>query len=128
MKIVFSNNKEFEYLEAFSIEKDHYKGETRPSIEVHLPIAQTSYNEIASIVNDADIMQSFTLVGDMPTDENGNPVGMPTIVAYEGFALGNKIETEDGIITFKKYGKSQAEKENTELKAAVDTLLIAMEV
>lgn len=122
MIIKFSNNKEFEYLEAFAIEKDHYNGETRQSIEIHLPIAQTSYDEISAIVNDADIMQSFTLVGE--EDENGN---RPTNI-YEGYVYGDKITVENGVLTFKKYKASPAEMENTELKAAVDTLLIAMEV
>lgn len=122
MNIIFSNEKVFEYTQAFAIEKDHYNGETRQSIEVHLPIAQTSYEEIAAIVNNADIMQSFTLVGD--ADMNGN---RPTNT-YEGYIFGDKITVENGILTFKKYKASVAEMENAELKAAVDTLLIAMEV
>lgn len=173
MKIIFHNEKEFEYTQAFAIEKDHYNGETRPSIEVHLPIAQTSYDEISAIVNDADVMQSFMLVGDMPQpipvhktqvvervmtdeygeafcDEDGNPVVMtftetvvdengepvvdyyeqpdPVTNTYEGYIFGDKITVENGVLTFKKYKASAAELENIQLKDAVDTLLIAMEV
>lgn len=173
MKIIFSNNKEFEYKKAFAIEKDHYNGETRPSMEIHLPLAQTSYDEISTIVTDAGIMQSFTLVGDAPapipvymtqevvkamTDENGeaicdedsNPIVMtftetvvdengkpvidhyqhiePPTNIYEGYVFGDRITVEKGVLVFKKYKASVAEMENEELKAAVDTLLIAMEV
>ena len=122
MNIIFSNNKVFEYTQAFAIEKDHYNGETRQSIEVHMPIAQTSFEEISAIVNDTDIMQTFTLVG--IEDANGN---RPSNI-YEGYVLGDKITVEKGILIFKKYKASEAEMENAELKAAVDTLLIAMEV
>lgn len=173
MKIIFSNNKEFEYTQAFAIEKDHYNGETRPSIEVHLPVAQTSFDEICAIVTDADIMQSFTLVGDAPApipvymtqevqkemtyedgkpilneegnpivmtftetvvDENGEPIidyyqqAEPPMNTYEGFVFGDRITVEKGVLVFKKYKASESEIENVELKAAVDTLLIAMEV
>ena len=122
MNIIFSNDKLFEYTQAFAIEKDHYNGETRPSIEVHLPIAQTSFEEISAIVNDADVMQYFTLVGD--ADENG----IAPTNTYDGYVFGDKITVENGVLIFKKYKASAAEMENTELKAAVDTLLIAMEV
>lgn len=126
MKIIFANGKEFEYSQAFAIEKDHYNGETRPSIEICLPIEQTSYDEISAIVNDADIMQSFTLVGDAPVDEYGNKGVAPTNT-YEGYVYGDKITVEKGVLTFKKYKASNAEMENEELKAAVDELLIIME-
>ena len=122
MNIIFSNNKVFEYTQAFAIEKDHYNGETRQSIEVHMPITQTSFDEISAIVNDADIMQTFMLVGE--EDANGN---RPSNI-YEGYIFGDKITVEKGVLIFKKYKASEAEMENAELKAAVDTLLIAMEV
>ena len=122
MNIIFSNNKEFEYTRAIAIKTDHYDGETRQSIEVHMPITQTSFDEISAIVNDADIMQTFMLVGE--EDANGN---RPSNI-YEGYVLGDKITVEKGMLIFKKYKASEAEMENAELKAAVDTLLIAMEV
>ena len=127
MKIIFHNEKEFEYTQAFAIEKDHYSGETRPSIEISLPIQQTDFDEISAIVNNADIMQSFTLVGDVPADEYGNEGIAPTNT-YEGNIYGDRITVEKGILTFKKYKASAAELENIQLKDAVDTLLIAMEV
>ena len=127
MKIIFHNEKEFEYTQAFAIEKDHYSGETRPSIEISLPIEQTDFDEISAIVNNADIMQSFTLVGEVPVDENGNQ-GTAPVNTYEGYIYGDRITVEKGILTFKKYKASAAELENIQLKDAVDTLLIAMEV
>lgn len=125
MNIIFSNNKVFEYTEAFAIERDFYNGETRQSIEVHLPIAQTSYDEIDCIVND-ETMTSFVLVGEKVTLENGDEY-VPTNT-YEGYVLGDKITVEKGMLIFKKYKASEVEMENAELKTAVDTLLIAMEV
>ena len=122
MNIIFSNNKVFEYTDAYAIEKDYYNGETRPSIEVHLPIEQTSFDEISAIVNDADIMQSFVLVGE-ETEQGNRPSKI-----HEGYIFGDKIIVENGVLIFKKYKASPAEMENTELKQAVDTLLIAMEV
>ena len=121
MNIIFSNNKVFEYTQAFAIERDHYNGETRQSIEVHMPIAQTSFEEISAIVNDADIMQTFMLVGE--EDANGN---RPSNI-YEGYIFGDKITVEKGMLTFKKYKASEAEMENAELIAVVDELLIALE-
>ena len=127
MNIIFSNEKEFEYTQAFAIGKDHYNGETRPSIEIALPIEQTDFDEISAIVNNADIMQSFTLIGDVPVDEYGNEGTAPTNT-YEGYIYGDRITVEQGTLTFKKYKASAAELENIQLKDAVDTLLIAMEV
>lgn len=64
MQIKFSNGKTFIYTQAFSLERDFKDGYTRPSVEVIMPLAQTSYNEIESIISDADVMKSFTLEGD----------------------------------------------------------------
>lgn len=64
MQIKFSNGKTFTYTQAFGLERDFKDGYTRPSIEIHLPISQTSYNEIESLVSNAEIMKAFTLVGD----------------------------------------------------------------
>lgn len=64
MQIKFNNGKTFTYTQAFGLERDFKDGYTRPSLEVIMPLAQTSYNEIDSIVSDKAVMQSFTLVGD----------------------------------------------------------------
>lgn len=64
MQIKFNNGKTFTYTQAFGLEKDFKDGYTRPSVEVIMPLAQTSYNEIESLVSDAEIMKSFTLIGD----------------------------------------------------------------
>lgn len=64
MQITFSNGKTFTYTQAFGLERDFKDGYTRPSLEVIMPLAQTSYNEIDSIVSDKAVMQSFMLVGD----------------------------------------------------------------
>ena len=64
MQIKFNNGKTFTYTQAFGLERDFKDGYTRPSVEVIMPLAQTSYNEIDSIVSDKAVMQSFTLVGD----------------------------------------------------------------
>lgn len=64
MIIKFSNGKTFNYTQAFGLQRDFKDGYTRPSLEVIMPLAQTSYNEIDSIVSDKAVMQSFTLVGD----------------------------------------------------------------
>lgn len=64
MQIKFSNGKTFTYTQAFGLERDFKDGYTRPSLEVIMPLAQTSYNEIESLVSNAEIMKSFTLIGD----------------------------------------------------------------
>lgn len=64
MQIKFSNGKTFNYTQAFGLYRDFKDGYTRPSLEIIMPLAQTSYNEIDSIVSDKAVMQSFTLVGD----------------------------------------------------------------
>ena len=64
MQIKFSNGKTFVYTQAYGLEHDFKDGYTRPSLEVIMPLAQTSYNEIESIISDTAVMQSFTLVGD----------------------------------------------------------------
>lgn len=69
MQIKFSNGKTFTYTQAFGLERDFKDGYTRPSLEVIMPLAQTSYNEIESIISDADVMKSFTLIGDAPEPE-----------------------------------------------------------
>ena len=64
MQIKFNNGKSFNYTQAFGLARDFKDGYTRPSLEVIMSLAQTSYNEIDSIISDTAIMQSFTLVGD----------------------------------------------------------------
>lgn len=64
MQIKFSNGKTFTYTQAFGLERDFKDGYTRPSLEVIMPLAQTSYNEIESLVSNAEIMKAFTLIGD----------------------------------------------------------------
>lgn len=64
MQIKFSNGKTLPYINAYALERDFKDGYTRPSLEVIMPLAQTSYNEIDSIISDTSVMQSFTLVGD----------------------------------------------------------------
>lgn len=64
MQIKFNNGKTFKYTQAFGLERDFKDGYTRPSLEVIMPLAQTSYNEIESLVSNAEIMKAFTLIGD----------------------------------------------------------------
>ena len=64
MQIKFNNGKSFTYTQAFGLERDFKDGYTRPSLEIIMPIAQTSYNEIESLVSNAEIMKAFTLIGD----------------------------------------------------------------
>lgn len=64
MQIKFNNDKTFTYTQAFGLERDFKDGYTRPSLEITMPIAQTSYNEIESLVSNAEIMKAFTLIGD----------------------------------------------------------------
>lgn len=128
MKIIFNNSIEFEYSNAFAIEKDYKNGYTRPSIEIHMPIAQTSYDEIDEIVNDTTAIGTFTLVGDEIVDAEGNIVGEAPTNTYENYTIKGKITVEDDVLTFKMYKLSDVEIENEEALATIDELLIAMEV
>lgn len=128
MKIIFSNNKEFEYTQAFCLERDFKNGVTRPSIEIHMPIAQTSYEEINSIISDAELIKSFTLVGNVPVDENDFVIGEAPTNTYNDYTIKGKVSIEDEILTFKLYKLSDVEIENEQAKQAIDELLIAMEV
>ena len=127
MKIKFLNNTEFDYLNAYAIEKDIYDGEIRQSIEVEMPLNQTSYEEISNIINNKEIINYFTLKGDDIVYEDGSAFNPPENI-YKGYVYGDKIIVENGIITFKKYKASPMEIENNELKNVIDELLIAMEV
>ena len=95
MIIKFSNGKTFTYTQAFGLERDFKDGYTRPSIEVIMPLAQTSYNEIESIISDADVMKSFTLVG----DEQQIPI-------YKEVQVENVIVNSDGTPLVDKKGNA----------------------
>ncbi len=95
MQIKFSNGKTFTYTQAFSVDRDFKDGYTRPSVEVIMPLAQTSYNEIESIISDADVMKSFTLVG----DEQQIPI-------YKEVQVENVIVNSDGTPVVDKKGKA----------------------
>ena len=128
MNIIFSNGKEFEYSQAYGLERDFKDGYTRPSMEIHMPIAQTSYEEINSIISDAELIKSFTLVGDVPVDENDFVIGEAPTNTYNDYTIKGKVSIEDEILTFKLYKLSDVENENEQAKQAIDELLIAMEV
>ena len=126
MKIIFANNNEFNYTQAYALERDFKNGYTRPSIEICMPAAQLDFNEINSIISDAEIMKTFTLVGDAPVDGEGNVIGLAPIALYEDYTIKGKISLEDDEIIFKMYRLSDMEIENREAKAAIDELLITM--
>ena len=128
MNIIFSNGKKFEYSQAYGLERDFKDGYTRPSMEIHMPIAQTSYEEINSIISDAELIKSFTLVGDVPVDENDFVIGEAPTNTYNDYTIKGKVSIEDEILTFKLYKLSDVEIENEQAKQAIDELLIAMEV
>lgn len=127
MIIKFANDKEFEYLEAYSLERDFKNGYTRPSLEVHMSTAQISYNEIESILNDTAITKAITLIGEPIVDEYDEVIETPTSI-HENYTIKGKITVEDDILTFKLYKLSDVEIENGLAKQAIDELLIAMEV
>lgn len=130
MTVKFKNGKTLEYTIAIAIERDFKNGYTRPSIEISMPIAQTSYEEIESLIN-SEAVQSFTLTGEEThsTDENGNEIIIPAPQnTYTDYTILGRITVEDGIISFKLYKLSDTEIENEQAKQAIDELLIAMEV
>lgn len=95
MQIKFSNGKIFTYTQAFGLERDFKDGYTRPSIEIIMPLAQTSYNEIESIISNTDVMKSFTLVGDKQQ-----------IPIYKKMQVINAIVNSDGTPLVDKKGKA----------------------
>ena len=95
MQIKFSNGKTFTYTQAFSVDRDFKDGYTRLSVEVIMPLAQTSYNEIESIISDADVMKSFTLVGDKRQ-----------IPIYKEVQVANALVNSDGTPVVDKKGKA----------------------
>ena len=125
MKIIFANDKEFEYIDAYSLERDFKDGYTRPSLEIMLPIIQTSYNEIAEILNDFSAIKTITLVGEPTLNEDGT-YGETPISIFKDYTIKGKISVEDDILTFKIYRLSDIEIENREAKEAIDELLITM--
>lgn len=132
MIIKFANEKEFEYINAYTLDRDFKDGFTRPSIEVSMYIAQTSYNEIEEILSNETAVGSFMLIGEPEPifNELGEIVGYGEVPMSEhkDYTIKGKISIEDGIITFKMYRLSDIEIENRDAKQAIDELLIAMEV
>ena len=120
MKIIFNHEKEFEYIDAYSLERDFKNGYTRPSLEVNLV---ADYNEIAEIIEN---IQHIKLIGNPIINEEGYVVDIPE-AEYIDYSIPGKISVEDGITTFKVYRLSDTEIENREAKQAIDKLLIAME-
>lgn len=125
MKIIFANDKEFEYIDAYSLERDFKDGYTRPSLEIMLPIIQTSYNEIAEILNDFSALKTITLIGEPILNEDGT-YGETQTSIFKDYTIKGKISVEDDILTFKIYRLSDIEIENREAKEAIDELLIVM--
>ena len=129
MQIKFSNGKTFTYTQAFSVDRDFKDGYTRPSVEVIMPLAQTSFDEIYNILN-SEAVNNITLIGDTNswTDENGKTVTNTPTSEYNNYNVVGKITVEDGNISFKLYEQiSSMEKERNEAIRAVDELLLAME-
>jgi hypothetical protein len=129
MQITFSNGRNFEYIRCLGNEHDYKNGYTRASIEVTMPISQTSFSEIYSILNDENAVKSITLIGDERAyiDENGIEQVMPApVTVHEGYTIVGKISVEDECITFKLYRLSQTEIERNSAISAVDELLLQM--
>lgn len=130
MIIKFSNGKTFTYTQAFGLERDFKDGYTRPSLEVIMPLAQTSFDEIYNLLH-SNATEHIILVGDTNswTDENGKTVTNTPTSEYNNYNVVGKIAVEDGNISFKLYEQiSSMEKERNEAIQAVDELLLAMEV
>ena len=134
MKIIFNNGKEFEYIHSFGIEKDYHEGETRPSLEITIPVTATSFSEIEDIVSNPDNVFCIILIGDetpiYKEDENGKVYIDGYYIpenTYTGFTMLDFITKKDNTISFKLYKKSVAE---LELETAIETiaeLLVSME-
>ena len=95
MIIKFEYGKEFIYSGAYCIEQDfcHKDRITRPSIEIQIPLGQTTYNEIESIISDPELIKSFTLIGNMPA---------PIPVYKEELVLVPSIDEKGNIILSKE--------------------------
>ena len=120
MTIIFNHEKEFEYIDAYSLERDFKNGYTRPSLEVNLII---DYNEIAEIIKD---IKHIKLIGNPIISEEGYVLEIPES-EYVDYSIPGKISVEDGITTFKVYRLSDTEIKIRDAEAAIDELLIAME-
>lgn len=114
-KIIFASGKELPYINAFSLEKDYKEGYTRPSVEVSIPFAETSFDEINNLAG-----TNFTLVGEPILDENNEVIETPTS-EWNDYSIKGKISVDDNTITFKCYKLS-------DIEIALDELLISMEV
>lgn len=129
MQIKFNNGKTFEYTQAYSLERDFKDGYTRPSLEVFMPYAQTSFNEIYNILN-SEAVNHITLIGETRefANENGELVSDTPTSVYENYNVVGKVAVEDDRISFKLYEQiSSMEKERNAAIRAVDELLLAME-
>lgn len=129
MQIKFSNGKTFTYTQAFGLERDFKDGYTRPSVEVIMPLAQTSFDEIYNLLH-SNATEHIILVGDTNswTDENGKTVTNTPTSEYNNYNVVGKITVEDENISFKLYEQiSSMEKERNEAIRTVDELLLAME-
>ena len=129
MQIKFNNGKTFTYTQAFGLERDFKDGYTRPSLEVIMSLAQTSFDEIYNLLH-SNATEHIILVGDTNswTDENGKTVTNTPTSEYNNYNIVGKIAVEDGNISFKLYEQiSSMEKERNEAIRAVDELLLAME-
>lgn len=129
MNIKFSNGKTFTYTQAFGLERDFKDGYTRPSLEVIMSLAQTSFDEIYNLLH-SHATEHIILVGDTNswTDENGKTVTNTPTSEYNNYNVVGKIAVEDGNISFKLYEQiSSMEKERNEAIRAVDELLLTME-
>lgn len=129
MQIKFSNGKIFTYIQAFGLERDFKDGYTRPSIEVIMSLAQTSFDEIYNLLH-SNATEHIILAGDTNswTDENGKTVTNTPTSEYNNYNVVGKIIVEDENISFKLYKQiSSMEKERNEAIRAVDELLLAME-
>ena len=130
MIIKFANEKEFEYIDAYTMERDYcpFDGHTRASLQVNMSVHSISYNELEDILNNPLAAQSIMLIGEAEVFEDGTIGEIPWYI-HEGFVLeSKKITVENGIISFKLYKLSDVEFENELAKQAIDKLLIAMEV
>lgn len=116
MTIIFSNGKSLPYKSAITLERDFKNGYTRPSVEVTVPLAETSYEEISQLAG-----MDFTLIGEaMYEDET------PPMSEWTGYTIKGKIVVEDDSISFKVYKLSDVEMRIGDYESALDELLIML--
>lgn len=122
MQIKFSNEKTLTYLNAYALERDFKNGYTRPSIKVEIPFAETTFDEIYSLMG-----MDFILIGDEQIDENGEVIAVAPTSEWKDYTIKGEVSVNDDIISFKVYKLSDTEIERDEAIQAVDELLMAME-